>query len=354
MLLGFAIMVAFVPNIVGAVSPTNWAVMWIISSIIILKTNVEMTAIHIIGLLFLSYVALSLLWSPHGMLQFFQLFALACCFAYASTKKDIRGIVIGLSFGLSVSAIIAILQYFSIDIGIYQITPKPVGLFVNSNIFAETSAMLLILILIYRLWWFIPVTIPGVLVSSRAVIIGLATTFLVWAWSKSKILSIISALIIASLAFIVNPNLSSIDQRFDVWRDTIEGFTLLGHGIGSFEYIFPLYAKHINVLAYHSVNAHNDILQLIFEFGIGAVPLFIMCALLLSVDNEHKYAIIFFIVIGLFGFPLYMALTSFMAAIVAGQLAYHRLANRPLVHGIRPTISDWLAEEERSYYRIGR
>lgn len=336
MIYGFLIMIAFVPDIVGAVVPTNWSVMWLATPILLLKCQPEMTSIHWLGLAFLFYASLSLLWSPHGSYALLQLLALASVFVWASTIKDLRSLVIGLSIGLGVSAVIAILQYFDINLGIFKLTAKPSGLFVNSNIFAETSGMLLTLIMIYKLWWFIPVTMPGLLVSSRAVILGLGVTFLVWAWSKSKILAI-SCAVFAGLTVAHVDRFGSILLRFDVWKDTISGFTISGHGIGSFEYLFLLYS-HIDDNSIRFFNPHNDILQLIFELGAGAIPLFMAVAILLKVNDAHKYPLTFFIIIGLFGFPLSKPVTAFMAAIVAGYLASRRMAHSSIGYNSRPIL----------------
>jgi hypothetical protein len=315
MLLGLAIMTAFIPNVVGAVSPTAWAIMWLIIPIYLLKCKIEMTSIHWLGLLFLSYASLSLLWSPHGALDLLQWFALAGVFMWSASLKDIKAIVIGSVLGLIVSDVIAI---FGIDI--FKLTDKPAGLFVNSNVFAETSGMILILLLTYKLWRYLPVVIPGLLVSSRAVVLGLSMTFLVWAWRKSKVAAIsISALGLVVVSVI--GHMSSIDARLGIWQDTISGLTLFGHGLGSFEYLFPLYSKHMDMSIMRPVEAHNDILQLIFELGIGVIPLLAIIFKLLKVNDTHVYAIIFFIVVGCFAFPLHMPITAFMVALVAGQLA---------------------------------
>lgn len=336
MLLGIAIMTAFMPGVIGLVSITSWAVMWLVVPVLLLKCEIEINIINILGAVFLSYAALSLLWSPHGMLELMQLLALASVFVWGSTLKDLKNVTIGLSIGLAFSSVLAIFQFFGINI-VYSGTIRPSGLFFNSNIFAEISGMLLLLILINKLWWYIPVAVPGLMVSSRAVILGLGVSLAMLVWAKSKIASIsilISSWFIAY--FITFPttivtsaitNTASAIQRLYVWQDMLAGFTLFGNGIGSFIYKFPEYNRHVDSSVTIVEYAHNDLLQLIFELGIGAIPLMIAVALLLKVQNEYRSAFVFFIIIGIFGFPLHMPITLFMVALVAAQLAKSSLGS---------------------------
>ena len=172
-------MVAVVPPYIGAVIPTGWSVLWVVMPLILWRTRIEPSPVHWLGAVFLCYAAVSLAWSPNGLLGFMQLCALASVFAWAATLSNLRAIVIGLAIGLIVSDIVAMTQWMgikSISIG----GDFPAGLFVNSNVFAEVSAMVLVLLLIYRLWWWIPSTIPGIAIGSRAMILALLGTAIVW------------------------------------------------------------------------------------------------------------------------------------------------------------------------------
>lgn len=352
MLLGIAIMIAYIPGVIGFVSITSWAVMWLFMPIFILRCKIEITFIRILGIMFLSYSALSLLWSPHGMLELMQLLALASVFVWGSTLKDLKSVTIGLSIGMAFSSALAIFQFFGFNDFVYSGTSRPSGLFFNSNIFAEISGMLLLMILINKLWWYIPVTLPGLMFSSRAVILGLGFSLAVLVWTKSKVLSILTLIVSWIIAYLITfpsvVNVSpasigsnttvSIFQRFYVWQDMISGFTIFGNGIGSFVYKFPEYNKHIDGSTILVEYAHNDLLQLIFELGIGAIPLLIIVALLLMVKNDYKSAFIFFIIIGIFGFPLHMPVTAFMLALVAAQLAKSSLGYSNIVDYFRSIL----------------
>ena len=340
MLLGFAITTAFVPGIIGATVNTSWAVMWLVMPILLLRCKIEVTLIHILGSLFLSYAALSLVWSPHGFLEFMQLLALASVFVCGYTLKDLRSVTIGLSLGLVISAFVAALQYLQVDIPILNFS-KFSGLFINPNIYAEVSGLILILLIVNKLWWYIPLTAPGLLVSSRAVVLALGISLAMFTWSKSKLLSvviIISSWVIAlklsditysgGLVEGISVNASSLNIRIGMWSDMLANLSLFGYGIGSFVYVFPEINKHLDTTVSIAEFAHNDLLQLIFELGIGAIPLILIVAYLLRVSHEYRNALAYFLIIGAFGFPLHMPVTGFIIALVAAQLVKFSLGSR--------------------------
>lgn len=351
-------MIAYIPGVIGLASNTSWAIMWLAMPLLLLKCKIELNTINILGLIFLSYASLSLLWSPHGMLELLQLFALASVFVWAATLKNLRRIVLGLSIGLTISAIIATLQYFEVETFAFKSTAKSAGLFINSNIYAETSGMLLLLILIYKFWWFIPSALPGLMVSSRAVVLalGVSIAMMLWAEYKHKVASIVTfsgscliaiAMTLSNSTIIQSSegtvNLLSVTQRSNMWQDMLSGFTLFGHGIGSFIYKFPEYNAHLDTSMFLAEYAHNDLLQLIFELGIGALPLILIVVLLLKVKDAHKYPLIFFIAVSFFGFPLHMPVTIFMVAIVAAQLSKLSVVRSDFVYNSRSIISNRLA-----------
>lgn len=351
MLFSFATITAFVPGVIGATSNTSWAIIWLVAPLLLLKCEIEITIVHILGLLFLSYAAISLLWSPHGLLELMQLLALVSVFMWGYNLKNLRNVTIGLSIGLAVSSVIAILQYFKIDLLIVSaIGGKPSGLFINSNVYAEISGMILILILINRLYWYIPTTLIGLSVASRSVVLALSISLAMFVWSKSKLLSLIILISSSAIALGlstytdintvsgVNINTMSLNLRLDMWYDMLSGFKIFGNGIGSFVYLFPEYNKHLDTSVNLAEYAHNDLLQLIFELGIGVIPLVLIIMILLKVNNEYRSALLFFIIIGFFSFPLYMPVTGFMVSLVAAQLVKHGMGGRLAFNSSRSVL----------------
>jgi hypothetical protein len=324
-ILAIAVLTAYIPGYTGATIPTGWAVLWLIMPILLLRCKIEPFPVYGWGAAFLLYAGLSLLWSPHGLLAFMQLCALASVFLWATTLPDLRKVSIGLAIGLGISGDISLFQWSGFQ-SIFRVTDFPSGLFVNSNVFAEVSAMILVLLLVNRLWWWIPVTAPGLVIGSRASLVALLCVFLAWVWSKSKITA---AILIATLgavtAYSVTTfNNKSINERWGMWADTWNGVTLWGHGIGSFEYLYPYYANHMDTVRVRPVSAHNDLLQLLFEVGIGIVPLLVALWYLARIKDNHRYVLLCFGIIGLFGFPLHIPASAFIAACCAGHLVYRQ------------------------------
>src|ERR1035438_6650643 len=140
-------MVMFVPPYIGAVLPTGWAVLYLAMPVILWHTKIEPTPIHDMGLLFLLYAGLSLIWSPHGLFGFMQLCALASVFVWAYSLDNLRPVIIGLAIGLSVSAVLSVFQFFGI--WLVYVDTLPAGLFVNFNIFSEVSAATVGLLLVF-------------------------------------------------------------------------------------------------------------------------------------------------------------------------------------------------------------
>src|SRR6516164_4949752 len=100
MLFSFLVMTAFMPNIVGAVVPTSWSIMWIFAPVLLFKVEIKFNLINFLGLVFLLYASLSWFWSPHGTLALLKLFALASVFVWVNSLKNLKNVIIGLSLGL--------------------------------------------------------------------------------------------------------------------------------------------------------------------------------------------------------------------------------------------------------------
>lgn len=112
--------------------------------------------------------------------------------------------------------------------------------------------------------------------------------------TKWIILFFILTLIFLSLYIGIRPVLERFqnigyDHRIYVWRDCIniiKDFPIFGTGLGTFEYIYPLYKYNVTKAVDYNF-AHNDYLQLIIETGIlGFISIF--SALILFVrDTSH-------------------------------------------------------------------
>ncbi len=357
MWLGFAVMTAYIPGTIGGALPTGWVVLWLVMPLLLFDCNPELTFAHWWGAAFLGCAALSLLWSPHGLLAMMQWLALGMVFVWASSLDDLRPVLKGLAAGLGVSALVFVAQWLGWH-GV-QSVEGPAGLFVNPNLLAEASALMLILLVSFKLWPWLVVTVPGLATASRGALVALFVASMMWLWSQSRpaAVSVFVGILLVGVLIVKYPSpvsnrvvgamtaesappagvagtlatarMETVSQRFDLWRDMLNGMTWTGQGVGSFEYLYPKFAQRVDVFKVRPQHAHNDLLELMFEFGVGALPLLLLMTALLGVNDVERTILASFLAIAMFGFPLHVPVTGFIAAMVAGRLARHVLVVWP-------------------------
>jgi len=344
MWLGIIVSSIQVPGWIGAVIPTAWLALFVIVPCLLFKYNIEVTLAHILGSLFLLYAGLSLLWAPNFNIAFFEyckLLVLGGVFCIGSCVQDLRNVFKGLAIGLGISVIVALAQYFFDWNGVFKIYPYiPVGLFINPDLLCEFSAVMLLVLIAARLWFWLPVTLPGLLlVHSRAAILGLTIGLGMWAWRKSKALVVILAIICIAVFYFKANAFNSAYDRLIIWIDTARNLTIFGHGVGSFDLLYPAFATMDTSIA-RPMAAHNDWLQLIFDLGIGVaflVPIFI----------KKNIVLLSIAAIAFFDFPLHVPVLAFIWVLVAGH-AVRNFASDGLFSG--RFGSNLFARSERQCY----
>jgi hypothetical protein len=387
-------MVAFWPGMLGAGLTPRWAVLWV--GLPILAVPPRMTAIGWVGASFLAFAVLSLAWSPFpfdGVYELAVFGAGALAFCLGSNLERLGHVFYGAALGLLPSSTIAVIQWFHGPIAdILQLTPHPSGLFVNANMMAEASALVVCgLIATHRhftlcryaaVFASLPVLPPmrhsqiadhaaerqksafrvlaakpiftasSSVISAVAVaaslpalifpmqrasmialaIVGMISIALIaikrhaWKWHGASVGPMITlcATGLCTILFIaLSKPTGSLSERFDIWRATLSGLTPFGHGSGSFEGLFPIYSNDLlNGLYLRPLYAHNDLLHLAFEYGMFSLIPAAMAALLLARSvSPLRCVLAVFVIVGLFGFPLFMPATLFLASIVAGHLS---------------------------------
>lgn len=337
-LLGFIISIAYIPGITGAAVPTGWFVLIIVMPILFCFCDFNLNDNNLIGLLFIGYAALSLIWAPSFDIAFFiflQIVALSCTFCFGENLKDITNCFKGLSLGLGFSSIVALMQYFelyNINKYIFTLYSPIAGIFVNPNIYSEVSALMLLSLIVLKLWWWIPVTLPGLtIIHSRTALLGLGVGLFFWLFNKNKLMAVGSVLlIILFTAFYYREyfSMESINERFSLWADTIRGLTLLGFGIGSYELMYPLNAINIDTSVARPKFAHNDFLQMMFELGIGSILLGILILNILRIKHETRTILVGIGVISLSSYPFHgVPMSAFIGCLVAGFVNRNNAAN---------------------------
>lgn len=355
----FVLMVACMPNLPEGATVPRWAFLSIVSAILFFRVRFGWTTI-LIG----SYLGIMAAVAPIGydaafILWHFLLYIVL--FLYAQQRlPDLRQVAIGGALGLTVNSAVVLGQWYWGWTFIPQIEPMS-GLFYNFNFATEPAAMVMALVVGHRLWWLIPGLLPTLLTGSRAPILALGLAAMLALWRRGnkwddplngRFVAILAML--AAALFILARGKTGIyisedlAQRFAVWRDTVPHVNFFGHGIGSFIADFPTYQTHINALSLRFEHAHNDYLQVAYELGIGGLILLVVLAARMYVKgfsgrkwervgesrNPEWYAMIVFLGIAVFDFPLYEPCTGTLAALCAGRL----FAGCP---GLRDLLASW-------------
>lgn len=341
-LFGFFLAIAYIPSVTGAAVPTGWFYLFLTIPLWAFFVQADLKNTHVYGLLFLIYIFVSLAWTFNLQLAYFflmQMIVLAVVFYIGSTLLDLKPIVIGLTLGVAFSDLAALGQYFGFK-QIFSLNGSVAGLFVNQNIFCEVSAVMLLCLVALKLWYWIPLTLPGLLfIHSRAAMLGVGVGLMLWGWRKDRLVTFAVALccVMGGLIYYRDSNFFSIFERYYVWADTIRGFTLFGQGVGTYEILYPLYAINIDTYISRPKFAHNDLLQIVYEFGIGSVFLVLMILNIWKIKRDESIILYGIATISLFAYPFHVPMLAFIGVLVAGYLT-------------RFDDTDWLVRDWRGLF----
>lgn len=336
MIFGLLLILTFVNVFPGAGTSPRWMLLSLMIPLIILVRDLRVSNAHL-GILFLLYASISSAWAPdlkEGMQDVWKIYLLAGAFVIGA-GTHMRAVFIGCALGFAINSAVVVAQVYGFD-GITQ-TVAPAGLFSNKNFGGEAAALVLIALVGYRLWWLAPLPLVTLVLSgSKAGVLAAAIGVLFVApgwmrWSAAALA--VFGVSLVSTDF--DGHFAHLLQRTDVWTDMLNNLTLFGHGAGSFYILMPGISVH-NVLDVRFDFAHNDWLQLVFEYGIGVIPLAVLLGLAWwrGTCNISRAVLAGFIVEGCFGFPLHLPVTGVLALLCAGRLFGSRLLVRStLLHG---------------------
>lgn len=324
MWLSLLVSVAFMPGITGASIPTGWAAMSFTLPWVMLK-DVKMTPFHYLGLAFLAYTTASLAWtnSPlDGIGELWHWALLALAFMLGSRLELLGPFWKGLALGCGVSSVVAVAQWFGWD-GVANLDwAKWAGLFYNNAVAGAVAAVTLGGCLTYRLWRYVALPIPLLLLSqSRGAWAALFCTWAICIYrSFGGVEKIIFSLVIAiALGFGIYLFHGASDSiRLTIWGELLHRLSFFGAGIGSSANIYFFTPSQL----FHIEHAHNDYLNLLYEYGVGALPLFLLAALLVEQTNAYAWpAYICSLILACYYWPLESPVSAFILAVVAGHLA---------------------------------
>ena len=313
----------FLPS--GATVP-RWALLSIVCGVLICRINLSWPFLAMcLYLLVMAWVA-PIGYDAAFILWHFLLFTVLFCYAQS---LDLKRIAIGAALGMAVNSGFVIGQVLGWNV-IPQLANNS-GLFFNHNMGSEAAAMILALVIAYRLWWLVPGLLPTLYYGSRAPILALGAAAGLALWRRSRFAALITTLgfalfVLTFMAREGGPHglfeSDDLMQRVGVWMDLAPHLTVWGHGLGSFIVEYPLFQHHSTPLVLRFENAHNDFLQVAYELGlVGALLILVLLMRMLAAPASPAwYAMIVFLVEACFGFPLYEPVSGALAACCAGVI----------------------------------
>lgn len=328
LIFSFGLVVLFIPGLPSAATTPRWVFIAIVTPLLLIRAAPTVVTVgHALGAAFLAWGALSLLWAfnvQDGLHDLWKFVVLGIVFWLGSAQNNLRAVLVGMGLGLAVNSAVVVAQFYGW--GVLPQTAAPGGLFFNKNFGGELAAMVLAGLVAERLWWLVPGLLPTiVLCQSRGGMIALGVAAIAALWHCQRRLAVLVAASVVALGGYLWFTADSAAQRRQLWLDIWDGMQFWGKGIGAFFLSFPEHATRIDALALRPSQAHNDMLQLTYELGPGALfAAGLLVFALRGARNTAYYVLIVFLVEGLVGFPLYMPATAFLAAFVLGQLCRGR------------------------------
>lgn len=329
--LGAIVSLCYIPGVTGAYIATQWPVLAIALSFGLWRSG-PFTVFHAIGLLFLAYATVHMAWSPAPYASVWGLWLIwimGLALWFGTTMTDMRGLYAGLALGASVSSMAAVGQHFGWT---WYEAPgwRPAGLYANEVQQGTVLALIVIALMTERMWLWIPALIPGiVLAGSRgawlALAIGLLGCYVRRMW-------VFGTVAVVGAFYLLTPLTASDEQRMQIWNGAWDGLTWFGWGPGIF---YTVLMPQSNGGWFYPEHAHNDALQLAFEYGVGSVAPFVLFAFALCCTSARQWPIaLAFTAASCYSMPLWMPIASFLALVCVGRiLRDHALA--------RDDGSDW-------------
>jgi hypothetical protein len=315
---GAIVSLCYVPGMTGAYIETQWPVLAVLSLFGIFR-SAPFTVLHGLGALFVLYAAIGVWHSvvPYDAVFGFWLIVLMGLNLWlGSTLVSLRDLYIGLAIGGAVSSGIAVLQYVG-----WQVVPTtsfaPAGIYVNSVQQGAVLALLIVALATERLWlWIVPL-VPGLVLSDSrgawfALAVGLAALKIRRVW----VFGVVG--VIVGVFFLFAPLGRTSDQeRVMIWEVAWHGLKWLGWGPGAFSTVSIIHGYQ----TLYPGHTHNDALQLLFEYGIGAVlPFVVFSAVLLRTNTREWPVLVAFAAAACYSMPLYMPITSLLAVAAVGRI----------------------------------
>lgn len=314
--LGAIASLCYVPGLTGAFIATQWPLFGAVLPFVLLRTG-PFTWLHGLWVAFILYAAIRVPFSPlpdAGVFAVWLLAIMGLSLWLGTTATTLRKLYAGLAVGGAVSSAIGVMQYAGYDI-LPLTSIAPAGLYVNSVQQGAVLALLIVALVSERMWlWALPL-VPGLLVSgSRGALIALAVGLF---GCYARRLWVLLPVACAGAFYLLSPLSSSDQLRVFIWRVTAENLSWLGLGPGMF---YTLLMKRDGSTFYPEY-AHNDVLQLVFEYGVAAaLPVAVFAFVLAKPYAREWPVVVTFIAAGCYSMPFFMPLASFLVLACVGRI----------------------------------
>lgn len=316
--LGAAASLCYVPGVTGAYIATQWPFFAVVLSLWLLRGG-PFTIFHGAWVAFLAYACLRLPFSPAfdaGVFGLWQVVIMGLALWFGTTLESPRGLYAGLALGASVSSALAVAQHFGLSWPPSTSAGMP-GLYVNSVQQGTVLALIAVVLVSERMWFWVLPLLPGLALSqSRGAWLAFGVGLLACKFRRPWVLG---AVAVAGLLVYASSALSSSDgQRLLIWKTAWANLSVLGIGPGM---MYAMFLPASEWGPFFPEYAHNDSLQIALEYGIGGVfPLAIFAFVLWRTSEREWPVIVAFLTAGCYSMPLFMPITSFLAFVAVGRV----------------------------------
>lgn len=324
-LIGLTVSVAYWPGILSAVFVPRWAAIAVLVPLLcsLQPRNLPGAAWGVLFVLF-GCAAVSLLVSPApltGVHDMMLAAILVLPFLAAASMDSLDDVFTGMALGVGVSSLFVLVQ----DAGfrpVSQSSHLPAGLFFNSEIVAEFSALVMVWCLVRRKWALAAMCVaPLLLCHSRIAVLTVVAGLLYAAWTRWPRGTVGVACVAGCLALVAVLGLGDLKvatalHRITLWITTGMLLTPLGNGLGWAQMAFPLERF-----------VHSDALQMLAEIGIPALAVLYIPWIIFRRKDQDIAAMAVFCGASLqflVSFPLHFPASGFVVALVAGHLLRRR------------------------------
>lgn len=328
--LGAIVSLCYIPGVTGEYIATQWPLLGVLLAFDLLRTVVlpafgllpkhPFTIFHAAGLAFVGYAFARWPYSPVPYASVFglwQIVIMALCVWFGTTMTNMRGLYAGLATGAAISSALAVLQYFGFNPVITTTPQGSAGLYVNTVQQGAILALIAVALVTERMWlWLLPL-IPGfILAHSQGAWLALAAGLLGCVGIRRR--WVLCATAVAGVIYLWSPLFTNSDvHRVFIWRTAAENLTWLGWGPGVF---YTIVLPQNGSYSLYPEYAHNDALQLLFEYGAGALLPYVIFSYALWRTDAKEWPVVFaFVIAGCYSMPLFMPIAAFLALVAVGR-----------------------------------